>query len=76
MANESRGEFNSTYASDFFKPQNEAMTKTRYAVPREKSTSLHGVNHINKCLNLRGKQSLQQPELLPTVPPNNVQLTA
>ena len=76
IANETRGEYNSTYSSDYFKPQKEALTKTRYAVPREQSTSLNKANHINQCLDLRGKPVLQQPELLPTVPPKHVQLTA
>lgn len=67
IANETFGDYNTTYKADFLQTDKEDMVKTRYAFPRGKSTSLHKANTINKDLRLRDKCVLQSPEMLPSL---------
>ncbi|XP_045162974.1 cilia- and flagella-associated protein 107-like isoform X2 [Mercenaria mercenaria] len=68
IADETRGDFQSTYSSSFAGHNNDAMTRVRYAVPREQSTNLHPVNKVNKDLHFRGVSALKSPEKLPEMP--------
>lgn len=68
VADETRGDFLSTYQTSFVGHSNDAMTRTRYAVTRDLSTNLHPVNKINKDLHFRGVSALKSPEKLPDLP--------
>ena len=64
IANETQGDYHTTYRADFLKTENDDMVKTRYAFPRQHSTSLHKANSINKDLRLRDKCVFHSPEKL------------
>ncbi|XP_052211992.1 cilia- and flagella-associated protein 107-like isoform X2 [Dreissena polymorpha] len=68
IADETRGEFDSTYSSSYLQPGRDAMAQPRYAIPRAQSTNLHPVNKINKDLHFRGVTALKAPEKLPEIP--------
>lgn len=68
IADETKGDFCSTYQSSFADFDSNAMTKVRYAVPRAQSTSLHPINKVNKDLHFRGVSALKSPEKLPEMP--------
>ncbi|XP_063408491.1 cilia- and flagella-associated protein 107-like [Mytilus trossulus] len=69
IADETKGDYLSTYQNSFIKPSGEAFTSVRYAIPKAQSTSLHPYNSVNKDLKLRGGTSFKSPERLPEITP-------
>lgn len=69
IADETKGDFLSTYQNSYIKPARESMSAVRYAVPRALSTSLHPYNSVNKDLKLRGATTYKSPERLPDITP-------
>ena len=76
IADETHGDYNTTYKVSYASLPNDAMVNTRYATPKEQSTSLHNLNRVNKDLALRGSGHLQSPEIIPNVerPPGDNQV--
>ena len=74
IADETKGDFLSTYSNSYLKPSQENFTSVRYAIPRAKSTSLHPYNKLNKDLKLRGTTSFKSPEKLPEITPVTAQI--
>lgn len=69
IADETKGDFLSTYKNSYIQPSKESLTSVRYAIPRAQSTSMHPYNSINKDLNLRGTTAFKSPERLPEITP-------
>lgn len=67
IANETHGDFDTTYTTSFLNHGTGAMVDTRHATPKSNSTSLHKFNQVNKNLNLRNGPMLQSPEQLPSL---------
>ena len=67
LANETQGDFDTTYSASYVPHGRVAMVDTRYATPKSQSTSLHKFNQVNKNLNLRNGPMLQSPEQLPSI---------
>ncbi|XP_046579967.1 uncharacterized protein C1orf158 homolog [Haliotis rubra] len=65
IADETRGDFTSTYTSSYNPRSASGLVTTRFANPRENSTTLHKYNHTNKDLGLRQVSSVKSPEKLP-----------
>lgn len=65
IADETRGDYLSTYTASYEDVPADARVKVRYATPKSESTSLHPVNHILKDHHLRGGTILKSPEKLP-----------
>lgn len=68
VANETHGDYVTTYTGSYFSPPDSATT-IRYATPKAESSTLHAYNKVNKDLNLRGVSSLKAPEPLPSIKP-------
>ena len=68
VADETRGDFLSTYSTCYDGFNSGDMTKIRHAIPREQSTTLHPINKINKDLHFRGVTAYKSPEKLPEMP--------
>lgn len=68
IADETKGDYVSTYQNSFVGHPNSHMVTDRHAVPKAQSTSLHPYNKINKDLNLRNTTMLKSPEKLPQIP--------
>ena len=68
IADETRGDFLSTYSTCYDGFNNSDMTKVRHAIAREQSTTLHPINKINKDLHFRGVTAYKSPEKLPEMP--------
>ena len=68
IADETRGDFLSTYKTSYDGFKRDDMERVRYAVPRELSTTLHPINSLNKDLHFRGVTAFKSPEKLPEMP--------
>lgn len=67
IANETNGDYLSTYQNSYLEHPTDSMVKSRFAVPKSMSTSLHPVNQINKDLHLRNMSVYKSPERLPAL---------
>lgn len=68
IADETKGDFLSTYSTSYDGFNNSDMTKVRYATTRDNSTTLHPINKVNKDLHFRGVTAFKSPEKLPEMP--------
>lgn len=67
IADETHGDYNTTYHTSYNKFPGSAIVHTRYATPQEQSTTLHRFNKVNKNLPLReklDKPGLQSPQIV------------
>ena len=67
IADVTRGDYVTTYGGSY--TPHPASAGIRYATPKAGSTTLHAYNKVNKDINLRGLNSLQAPEPLPSMKP-------
>jgi len=66
LVDETRGDFNTTYGASYSAPV--GYCKTRYAIPKETSSTLHRVNKVNRDMHFRGMPFLKAPETLQRPP--------
>ncbi len=64
IADETRGDFYTTYGTSYTPVPATAMARLRYATAREVSTPLHRPNSINKNLHFRGTTKFMSPEMI------------
>ena len=67
VASETYGDYNTTYNSSYEQLPSRLYSATRFATPREKSTTLHKYNHTNRNLNLRNVSMSTAPEDLTNI---------
>ncbi|XP_076454137.1 cilia- and flagella-associated protein 107-like [Babylonia areolata] len=65
IADETRGDYLSTYTASYQDLPADRMVQTRYATPKSDSTTLHPVNKTLKDLHLRNTAIMKSPEKLP-----------
>ncbi|KAJ8320010.1 hypothetical protein KUTeg_002475 [Tegillarca granosa] len=64
VADETKGDFVTTYRNSYIRSATQPVS-FRYAIPRDRSTSLHPYNKINKDLHLRNSPTIKAPESAP-----------
>lgn len=64
IADETRGDYCTTYQGSFIDHPEDALVRTHRAISRENSTALHPTNKINKDLHLRNVSAFKSPERL------------
>lgn len=65
VADETRGDYCTTYQGSFIDHPEDALVRTHHAISRENSTALLPTNKINKDLHLRNVSAFKSPERLP-----------
>ena len=68
VADETHADFNTTYGISYSAMPGSTSGMTRYATPKDGSSTLHPLNRVNKDLHFRGMPFLQAPEALQKPP--------